>query len=113
MAPLPEHAIKVIFRSQVGLFMPKIQAQLLLRHLCMTAEILVDANVKIRVHPTNNTGTVATTNQEAALELVTIRSITLNAKAYYVVAVYVARAVDTVRGVIYNAFWDEMEEELL
>ncbi|KAL1442333.1 hypothetical protein MTO96_007832 [Rhipicephalus appendiculatus] len=112
MAPLPQHAIKVIFRSQGGLFMPNIQPQLLLRCLCATAEIPVDTDVQIRVHPTNNTCTVATTNQETALQLVKIRSITLNAKAY-VVAAYIAPAADTVRGVISNAFWDETEEELL
>ncbi|KAL1434715.1 hypothetical protein MTO96_011416 [Rhipicephalus appendiculatus] len=112
LAPLPQHAIKVIFRSQGGLFMPNIQPQLLLRCLCATAEIPVDADVQIRVHPTNNTCTVATTNQETALQLVKIRSITLNGKAY-VVAAYIAPAADTVRGVISNAFWDETEEELL
>ncbi|KAL1475062.1 hypothetical protein MTO96_037558 [Rhipicephalus appendiculatus] len=112
MAPLPQHAIKVIFRSQGGLSMPNIQPQLLLRCLCATAEIPVDADVQIRVHPTNNTCAVATTNQETALQLVKIRSITLNAKAY-VVAAYIAPAADTVRGVISNAFWDETEEELV
>ncbi|KAH7939829.1 hypothetical protein HPB52_018007 [Rhipicephalus sanguineus] len=112
MAPLLQHAIKVIFRSQGGLFMPNIQPQLLLRCLCATAKIPVDTEVQIRVHPTNNTCTVATTNQETALNLVKIKSITLNSKAY-VVAAYIAPAAETVRGVISNAFWDETEEELL
>ncbi|KAH7945160.1 hypothetical protein HPB49_007262 [Dermacentor silvarum] len=81
MAPLPQHAIKVVFRSQGGLFLPNIQPQLLLRCLCETAKIPMGAEVQLRVHPMNNTCTVATTNQEAALNLVKIRSITLNAKA--------------------------------
>ncbi|KAH7939399.1 hypothetical protein HPB52_011948 [Rhipicephalus sanguineus] len=106
MAPLLQHAIKVIFRSQGDLFMPNIQRQLLLRCLCATAKIPVDTEVEIRVHPTNNTCTVATTNQETALNVVKIRSITLNAKAY-VIAAYIAPAAETVRGVISNAFWDE------
>ncbi|KAL1442630.1 hypothetical protein MTO96_030691 [Rhipicephalus appendiculatus] len=70
MAPLPQHAIKVIFRSQGDLFMPNIQPQLLLRCLCATAEIPVDAEVQVRVHPTNNTCTAATTNEETELKLV-------------------------------------------
>ncbi|KAL3203867.1 hypothetical protein MRX96_041659 [Rhipicephalus microplus] len=78
----------------------------------MTAEILVDADVQIRVHPTKNTCTLATTNQETALKLVKIRSITSNAKAYVVTA-YIAMAGDTARGMISNAVWDETEEELL
>lgn len=103
MAPLPKNAIKIVFRSQGGLFLPKIQPQLLLRCLCAAAKIPVGAEVQLRVHPTNNTCTVATTNQEAALNLVNIRSITLNEKAYGVAA-YIVPAADTVRGVISNAF---------
>ncbi|KAH7960085.1 hypothetical protein HPB49_016901 [Dermacentor silvarum] len=95
-----------------GLFLPNIQPQLLLRCLCETAKIPIGAEVKLRVHPMNNTCTAATTNQEAALNLVKIRSITLNAKAYGVAA-YIVPAADTERGVISNAFWDETEEELL
>ncbi|KAH7937066.1 hypothetical protein HPB49_007735 [Dermacentor silvarum] len=112
MAPLPQHAIKVVFRSQGGLFLPNIQPQLLLRCLCETAKIPIGAEVQLRVQSMNNTCTVATTNQEAALNLVKIRSITLNAKAYEVAA-YIVPAADTVRGVISNAFWDETGEELL
>ncbi|KAH7960779.1 hypothetical protein HPB49_023334 [Dermacentor silvarum] len=112
MAPLPQHAIKVVFRSQGGLFLPNIQPQRLLRCLFETAKIPMGEEVQLRVHPMNNTCTVATTNQEAALNLVKIRSITLNAKAYGVAA-YIVPAADTVRGVISNAFWDETEEELL
>ncbi|KAH7946341.1 hypothetical protein HPB49_023371 [Dermacentor silvarum] len=112
MAPLPQHAIKVVFRSQGGLFLPNIQPQLLLRCLYETAKIPMGEEVQLRVHPMDNTCTVATTNQEAALNLVKIRSITLNAKAYGVAA-YIVPAADTVRGVISNAFWDETEEELL
>lgn len=112
MAPLPQHAIKVVFRSQGGLFMPKIQPQLLLRCLCSAAKVPLGADVEIRVHPTNNTCTVATTSEDAALNLAKIRSITMNGKAY-VIAAYIAPAADTVRGVISNAFWDETEEELL
>ncbi|KAH7947310.1 hypothetical protein HPB52_010028 [Rhipicephalus sanguineus] len=112
MAPLLQHAIKVICRSQGGLFMPNIQTQLVLRCLCATAKIPLDTEVQIRVHPTNNTCTVARTNHETALNLVKIRSITFNAKAY-VIAAYIASAAETVRGVISNAFWDETEEELL
>ncbi|KAH7937482.1 hypothetical protein HPB49_012661 [Dermacentor silvarum] len=107
--PNPAH-----FRAtqQGGLFLPNIQPQLLLRCLCETAKIPMGEEVQLRVHPMNNTWTVATTNQEAALNLVKIRSITLNAKAYGVAA-YIVPAADTVRGVISNAFWDETEEELL
>ncbi|KAH7945675.1 hypothetical protein HPB49_013753 [Dermacentor silvarum] len=112
MAPLPQHAIKVVFRSQGGLFLPNIQPQLLLRCLCETAQVPMGEEVQLRVHPMNNTCTVATTNQEAALSLVKIRSVTLNAKAYGLAA-YIVPAADTVRGVISNAFWDETEEELL
>ncbi|KAH7932757.1 hypothetical protein HPB49_002271 [Dermacentor silvarum] len=112
MALLPQHAIKVVFRSQGGLFLPNIQPQLLLRGLCETAKIPMGAEVQLRVHPMNNTCTVTTTNQDASLNLVKIRSISLNAKAYGVAA-YIVPAADTVRGVISNAFWDETEEELL
>ncbi|KAH7933498.1 hypothetical protein HPB49_013228 [Dermacentor silvarum] len=112
MAALSQHAIKVVFRSQGGLFLPNIQPQLLLRCLCETTKIPMGEEVQLRVHPMNNTCTVAATNQEAALNLVKIRSITLNAKAYRVAA-YIVPAADTVRGVISNAFWDETEEELL
>ncbi|KAH7985256.1 hypothetical protein HPB52_024225 [Rhipicephalus sanguineus] len=61
---------------------------------CHQAKIPVDTEVEIRVHPTNNTCTVATTNQETALNVVKIRSITLNAKAY-VIAAYIAPAAET------------------
>ncbi|KAH7932858.1 hypothetical protein HPB49_003877 [Dermacentor silvarum] len=86
--------------------------QLRLHCLCETAKIPMGEEVQLRVHPMNNTCTVATTNQEAALNLVKIRSITLNTKVYGVAA-YIVPAADTVRGVIPNAFWDETEEELL
>ncbi|KAH7974728.1 hypothetical protein HPB49_018831 [Dermacentor silvarum] len=112
MAPLPQYAKKVVFRSQGGLFLPNIQPQRLLRCLCETAKILMGEEVQLRVHPMNNTCTVATTNQEAALNLVKIGSITLNAKACWVAA-YIVPAAGTVRGMISNAFWDETEEELL
>ncbi|KAH7959596.1 hypothetical protein HPB49_012269 [Dermacentor silvarum] len=112
MDPLPQHAIKVVFRSQGGLLLPNIQPQLLLRCVCETAKIQMGEEVQLRMHPMNNTCTVATTNQESALNLVKIRSITLNAKAYRVAA-YIVPAADTVRGVISNAFWDETVEELL
>ncbi|KAH6946268.1 hypothetical protein HPB50_012560 [Hyalomma asiaticum] len=112
MAPLLQHTIKVVFRSQGGLFMPNIQPQLLLHCLCSAAKVLLGADVEIRVHPTNNTCTVATTSEDAALNLAKIRSITLNGKAY-VIAAYIAPAADTVRGMISNAFWDETEEGLL
>ncbi|KAH7949758.1 hypothetical protein HPB49_015177 [Dermacentor silvarum] len=55
MAPLPQHAIKVVFRSQGGLFLPNIQPQLLLRCLCETAKIPMGEEVQLRVHPMNNT----------------------------------------------------------
>ncbi|KAH7959329.1 hypothetical protein HPB49_010329 [Dermacentor silvarum] len=111
MAPLPQNAIKVVFRSQGGLFLPNIQPQLQLRCLCETANIPIGVEVQLRVHPMNNMCTVATTNQEAALNLVKIRSITLNAKACGVAA-YIVPAADTVRGVMSNAFWDETEDLL-
>ncbi|KAH7965255.1 hypothetical protein HPB49_005414 [Dermacentor silvarum] len=112
MAPLPQHAVKVVFRSQGGLSLPNLQPQMLLRCLCETAKIPIGAEVQQRVQSMNNTSTVATTNQEAALNLVKIRSTTLNAKAYGVAA-YIVPAADRVRGMISNAFGDETEEELL
>ncbi|KAH6933928.1 hypothetical protein HPB50_018870 [Hyalomma asiaticum] len=94
MAPLPQHANKVVFRSQGGQFMPNIQPQLLLRCLCSVAKVPLDADVEIGVHPTNNTCTVAPTSEDAALNLAKVRSLTLNGKAY-VIAAYIAPAADT------------------
>lgn len=89
--------------------MPNIQLQLLLSHHCTAAEIRVDADVQIRVHPTNYTCTVSIANQKTAVKLVKIRSIILNAKAY-VVAAYMVPAADTARGMISNAFRDETKK---
>ncbi|KAH7953072.1 hypothetical protein HPB49_004261 [Dermacentor silvarum] len=121
--PNPAHlrATRQVKRRR-RLFLPNIQPQLLLRCLCERRIYPMEQKCNYactRVHPTTRasifdgyTCTVATSSQEAALNLVKIRSITLNAKSYGVAA-YIVPAADTVSGVISNAFWDKTEEELL
>ncbi|KAH7941489.1 hypothetical protein HPB49_014408 [Dermacentor silvarum] len=66
----------------------------------------------IRVHPTNNTFTVATVAEATALALVKIQEITIDGKKYPVAA-YIAPPPAAVKGVISRAYWNETPEQIL
>ncbi|KAL3228327.1 hypothetical protein MRX96_023992 [Rhipicephalus microplus] len=70
----------------------------------------------IRIHPTNNTFIVATTEEATALALVKVQAIAFNEKQYPIVA-YLAVPPPpppaAIKGVISRAYWNETPEEIL
>ncbi|KAH7968260.1 hypothetical protein HPB52_007269 [Rhipicephalus sanguineus] len=95
LPPLPPNAIRVVVR-------PRVQAEL---------QITLPDDFCLRIHPTNNTFTAATTHSSTAEILKTLTSLTIGDHTYPCVA-YVAAPPGATRGVISNAFDDETPTQL-
>ncbi|KAH7973915.1 hypothetical protein HPB49_006929 [Dermacentor silvarum] len=95
-----------------GLSLDKLPAPSLLQALRTSPSCSVIRELYIRVHPTNNTFTVATVAEATALALVKIQEITIDGKKYPVAA-YIAPPPAAVKGVISRAYWNETPEQIL
>ncbi|KAH7973415.1 hypothetical protein HPB49_000889 [Dermacentor silvarum] len=95
-----------------GLSLDKLPAPSLLQALRTSPSCSVMGELYIRVHPTNNTFTVATVAEATALALVKIQEITIDGKKYPVAA-YIAPPPAAVKGVISRAYWNETPEQIL
>ncbi|KAL1419587.1 hypothetical protein MTO96_025250 [Rhipicephalus appendiculatus] len=112
LAALPAGTIRVVFRPRGGLFLEKHPAASLLQALRTTVTGALLGELHIRVHPTNNTFTVATAEEATALALVKVQEITVDGKQYPIAA-YIAAPPAAVRGVISRAYWNETPEQIL
>ncbi|XP_070389086.1 uncharacterized protein [Dermacentor albipictus] len=112
LAALPAGTIRVVFRPRGGLSLEKIPAPSILQALHSTLSCSVIGELHIRIHPTNNTFTVATVAEATALALVKIQQITLDG-LQYPVAAYIAAPPAAVKGVISRAYWNETPEQIL
>ncbi|KAL1471592.1 hypothetical protein MTO96_023577 [Rhipicephalus appendiculatus] len=112
LAALPAGMIRVVFRPRGGLFLEEHPPASLLQALHTAVEGSMLGELHIRVHPTNNTFTVATAEEATALAIVKVQEITLNGKQYPVAA-YIAAPPAAVRGVISRAYWNETQEQIL
>lgn len=109
---LPPGTIRVVFRPRGGLALNGAMAQPLLRALQVAAAGRDLGELHLRIHPTNNTFTVATYHETTALHLVQLKEVVLQ-KTSYPVAAYIAPPPAAVRGVISQAYWEETSEQML
>ncbi|KAH6933169.1 hypothetical protein HPB50_012694 [Hyalomma asiaticum] len=86
---LPPGTIRVVFRPRGGLALNGAMAQPLLRALQVAAAGRDLGELHLRIHPTNNTFTVATYHETSALHLVQLKEVVLQ-KTSYPVAAYIA-----------------------
>ncbi|KAH6920092.1 hypothetical protein HPB50_028919 [Hyalomma asiaticum] len=86
---LPSGTIRVVFRPRGGLALNGAMAQPLLRALQVAAAGRDLGELHLRIHPTNNTFTVATYHETTALHLVQLKEVVLQ-KTSYPVAAYIA-----------------------
>ncbi|KAL1414381.1 hypothetical protein MTO96_030362 [Rhipicephalus appendiculatus] len=112
LAALPAGTIRVVFRPRGGLFLEKHPAASLLQALRTAVDGSLLGELHIRIHPTNNTFTVATAEEATALALVKVQEIAIDGKQYPVAA-YIAAPPAAVRGVISRAYWNETPEQIL
>ncbi|KAH7980234.1 hypothetical protein HPB49_013995 [Dermacentor silvarum] len=109
---LPAGTIRLVFRPRGGLSLHKLPAPSLLQVLPTSPSCSVMDELYIRVHPTNNTFTVATVAEAAALALVKIQEITIDGNEYPVAA-HIAVPPAAVKGVTTRAYWNETPEQIL
>ncbi|KAL1442948.1 hypothetical protein MTO96_046168 [Rhipicephalus appendiculatus] len=109
---LPPGTIRVVFRPRGGLALNRAMAQPLMRALQGTAAGRDLGELHLRIHPTNNTFTVATSHETTALHLVQLKELVLQTTTYPVAA-YIAPPPAAVRGVISQAYWEETPEQML
>ncbi|XP_054924221.2 uncharacterized protein [Dermacentor andersoni] len=112
LASLPPGTIRVVFRPRGGLALNGAMAQPLMKALRVTAADRDLGEFHLRIHPTNNTFTVATPHESTALHLVQIKEVILQ-ETSYPVAAYIAPPPAAARGVISQAYWAETPEEML
>ncbi|KAL1414994.1 hypothetical protein MTO96_007043 [Rhipicephalus appendiculatus] len=87
-------------------------AQPLMRALQGTAAGRDLGELHLRIHPTNNTFTVATSHEITALHLVHLKELVIQTTTYPVAA-YIAPPPAAVRGVISQAYWEETPVQML
>ncbi|KAL1469703.1 hypothetical protein MTO96_024888 [Rhipicephalus appendiculatus] len=109
---LPPGTIRVVFRPRGGLALNGAMAQPLMRALQGTAAGRDLGELHLRIHPTNNTFTVATSHETTALHLVQLKELVLQTTTYPVAA-YIAPPPAAVRGMISQAYWEETPEQML
>ncbi|KAH7956538.1 hypothetical protein HPB52_010243 [Rhipicephalus sanguineus] len=102
----------VVFRPRGGLALNGAMAQPLMRALQVTAADRDLGELHLRIHPTNNTFTVATAHETTALHLVQLKQLVFQTTTYPVAA-YIAPPPSAVRGVISQAYWEETSQQML
>ncbi|KAL3182261.1 hypothetical protein MRX96_007460 [Rhipicephalus microplus] len=100
---LPPGPIRVVFRPRGGLTLNEAMAQPLMQALQVTAAGRDLGELHLRIHPTNNTFTVATCHETTTLHLVQLKESVLR-KTSYPVAAYIAPPPAAVRGIISQAY---------
>ncbi|KAL1444196.1 hypothetical protein MTO96_045625 [Rhipicephalus appendiculatus] len=112
LAALPAGTIRVVFRPRGGLFLEKHPAASLLQALRTAVDGSLLGELHIRIHPTNNTFTVAT-----AEEANSSGSSESTGDRYRWQAIPRSRVHRSppaaVRGVISRAYWNETPEQIL
>ncbi|KAL1479855.1 hypothetical protein MTO96_015866 [Rhipicephalus appendiculatus] len=103
---LPPGTIRVVFQPRGGLALNGAMAQPLIRALQVTAAGRDLGELHVRIHPTNNTFTVATSHEITALHLVQLKEL-LTQTTTFPVAAYIAPPPAAVRGVISQAYGEE------
>ncbi|KAH7961791.1 hypothetical protein HPB52_012154 [Rhipicephalus sanguineus] len=108
---LPPNAIRVVVRPRGELRLRDIPTPRLTKAVQAELQITLPDDFCLRIHPTNNTFTAATTHSSTAEILKTLTSLTIGDHTYPCVA-YVAAPPGATRGVISNAFDDETPTQL-
>ncbi|KAL1438360.1 hypothetical protein MTO96_048149 [Rhipicephalus appendiculatus] len=111
LPPLPPNAIRVVVRPRGELRLRDVPAPRLAKALQAKLQITLPDDFCLRIHPTNNTFTAATTDSSTAEILKTLTSLAIGSHTYPCVA-YVAPPPGATRGVISNAFDDETPTQL-
>ncbi|KAH7960510.1 hypothetical protein HPB49_020703 [Dermacentor silvarum] len=112
LASLPPDTLRVVFRPRGGLALNGAMVQPLMQALQVTAADQVLGEFHLRIHPTNNTFTVATSHESTALHLVQLKEVLLQ-ETSYPVAACIAPPPAAARGVISQAYWAETPQQML
>lgn len=92
--------------------MNRAMAQPLMQALQVTAADRDLGEFHLRIHPTNNTFTVATPHKSTALHLIQLKEVVLQ-ETSYPVAAYIAPPPAAAHGVTSQAYWAETPEQML
>ncbi|KAH7980904.1 hypothetical protein HPB49_020019 [Dermacentor silvarum] len=112
LASFPPDTIRVVFRPRGGLALNGAMTEPLMQALQVTAADRNLGEFHLRIHPTNNTFTVATSHESTALHLVQLKEVVLQ-ETSYPVAAYIAPPPAAARGVISRGYWAETPEQML
>ncbi|KAH7941304.1 hypothetical protein HPB49_011914 [Dermacentor silvarum] len=112
---LPKTDLKIIFQPGGGLCVRQCNGGVLLPLVCAAA--CIDYNTarqqdKLRLNPFNNSFTISTPAEVRAKRYVAVDSLQLGTLKYPLRA-YVATPDDAVRGIVYNALYNQTEEEII
>lgn len=111
LPPLPPNAIRVVVRPRGEIRLREVPTPRLIKAVQAALRIALPEDFCLRIHPTNNTFTAATTHSPTAETLKTLTSLTIGGHTYQCVA-YVAPPPGATRGVISNACDDETPAQL-
>ncbi|XP_070395672.1 uncharacterized protein [Dermacentor albipictus] len=111
LPPLPPNAIRVVVRPRGEVRLLDIPTPRLSKAVQTQLQITLPDDFCLRIHPTNNTFTMATTHFPTAETLKTLTSLTIGDRTYPCAA-YVAPPPGATRGVIANAYDDETPMQL-
>ncbi|KAH7952925.1 hypothetical protein HPB49_002638 [Dermacentor silvarum] len=111
---LPATDFKIVFRPRGGLDLRPINGGALLPILCAGAEIDYNqarSQDKLRIDPHNNSLTVSTPSKPRMKRYVQLQGLQLNDQQYPMKA-YVAAPDNAIKGILYNAVYNQSQEEI-
>ncbi|KAH6928763.1 hypothetical protein HPB50_019323 [Hyalomma asiaticum] len=111
LPPLPLNAIRVLVRPRGEILLREVPTPRLIMAVQAALRSALPEDIRLRIHPNNNTFTAATTHSPIAETLKTLTSLTIGGHTYQCVA-YVASPPGATRGVISNTCYDETPAQL-
>ncbi|CAN8023525.1 unnamed protein product, partial [Ixodes persulcatus] len=116
-SPLPKLLktdFKIVFRPGGGLNLRDVNGGMLLPLTCTAVEIHYQEarnQDKLRINPYNNSYTISTPSEDRTKRYVQVQSLHIAEKLYPIKA-YVAAPDNAVRGILYNAIYNQAQDEI-
>ncbi|KAH9365884.1 hypothetical protein HPB48_017276 [Haemaphysalis longicornis] len=111
---LPMSDYKIIYRPGGGLDLRPVNGGMLLQTVCRCADVdfaIARTQDKLRINPFNNSFTISTPSEERMKRYVKLQELQIKDQQHPLRA-YVAAPDDAIKGIIYNAVYDQTQDEI-
>ncbi|KAH9367421.1 hypothetical protein HPB48_021485 [Haemaphysalis longicornis] len=105
---------KIIYRTGGGLDLRPVNGSMLLQTVCRCADVdftIARTTDKLRINLFNNSFTISTPSEERVKRYVKLQELQIKDQQHPLRA-YVAAPDDAIKGIIYNAFYDQTQNEI-